>query len=290
MHHLVFAGVALAWSTSFLLMKWATDAYEPLTLAGIRVLSGAGICYLLSWAFGRGWRLGGFRLLPFAVVVVFGYLLPFTFQPYLLARYPSGFIGMIVGLVPLYTIAVSVPLLGRWPSVRELVAVVVGLGCLVLIFRDGIAREIGVGDLCLASTVPACYAISNTTLKRCFATTASLPLTAACLGVSGVLLLPVGLALETIAVEPLARATASLLFLGVVSTGLVLFGFYWLIQTRGPLFAGMVTYLIPCGALVCGWIVDEEVTLLQLLALAGIVAAVAWGQTGGAGRRLKAEG
>jgi drug/metabolite transporter (DMT)-like permease len=54
-----------------------------------------------------------------------------------------------------------------------------------------------------------------------------------------------------------------------------MFMFYRLIQARGPLFAGMVTYLIPIGAVAWGWADGEPVSTRQLVALAVILAAVA---------------
>ena len=34
-------------------------------------------------------------------------------------------------------------------------------------------------------------------------------------------------------------------FLGIIGSGLAMWMFYKLIQLRGPLFAGMVTYVVP---------------------------------------------
>ncbi len=62
--------------------------------------------------------------------------------------------------------------------------------------------------------------------------------------------------------------------LGVLGTGLATYGFYRLIQRHGPLFAGMVTYLIPLGAVAWGWLDRERVTGLQVAALVGVLAMV----------------
>jgi len=73
-------------------------------------------------------------------------------------------------------------------------------------------------------------------------------------------------------------------WLGVVGTGIATVMFYRLVQTRGPLYAGMVTYVIPLGALAWGWYDGETVTGMQLLALVGVFAAVAMVQWRGRGR------
>jgi drug/metabolite transporter (DMT)-like permease len=77
-------------------------------------------------------------------------------------------------------------------------------------------------------------------------------------------------------------AVTSLAILGVVGTGIGTFLFNKMVLDQGPLFAGMVTYLVPVGALIWGWIDAEQVTWLQFVALAGIFAMVALVQFGGA--------
>jgi hypothetical protein len=48
-----------------------------------------------------------------------------------------------------------------------------------------------------------------------------------------------------------------------------------LIRERGPLFAGMSNNLVPVGAVIAGWLDAEPVSLLQTVALAGLVSMVA---------------
>ncbi len=75
-------------------------------------------------------------------------------------------------------------------------------------------------------------------------------------------------------------AVISLLVLGVVGTGLAMFWFNKLIHDRGPLFAGMVTNLVPAGAVIWGWLDGEQVTTRQIAALAIILPMVALVQFG----------
>ena len=84
-------------------------------------------------------------------------------------------------------------------------------------------------------------------------------------------------------------AVASLAFLGIVGTGLGTYMFNKLVVEHGPLFAGMVTYLVPVGALVWGWLDHETVTPLQLAALTGIFLMVGIVQYGAATARAPCE-
>ena len=63
--------------------------------------------------------------------------------------------------------------------------------------------------------------------------------------------------------------------LGVIGTGLATFWFNRLVQDHGPLFAGMVTNLVPIGAVLIGWLDREDISLRQAGALVGIVISVA---------------
>jgi drug/metabolite transporter (DMT)-like permease len=66
-----------------------------------------------------------------------------------------------------------------------------------------------------------------------------------------------------------------MLFLGIISTGFASVMFNRLIRERGPLFAGMSNNLVPVGAVIAGWLDAEPVSLLQTVALGGVVAMVA---------------
>ena len=70
--------------------------------------------------------------------------------------------------------------------------------------------------------------------------------------------------------------------LGILGTGFAVLLVIWLIVTKGPLFAGMVTYVVPTLALVWGAVDGEVITTRQLLAMAGVLGMVALVQFGGA--------
>ena len=100
---------------------------------------------------------------------------------------------------------------------------------------------------------------------------------------TALVMMPLGLATEPLySGDSLLVPLVSLVTLGVVCTALGYLMFYKLVRDRGPLFAGMVTYLIPPGALLWGLLVGETITLLQVIALAGILAMVVVVQAGSA--------
>ncbi|MBA3707929.1 MAG: DMT family transporter [Planctomycetes bacterium] len=276
MHYALFIGVAVLWSSSFILMKKAGECFGPLSIGALRVLGGALALVLLGLLLRRRWRPSPRDWTPLLVIVAIGYAWPYCLQPFLITHHGSGFIGMMVGLVPIMTVAVSIPLLGIWPTPRQTIGVLGGFVCLAAIVGDGILRQVPPGHLALAATVPLGYAVANTLIKGSFASAPMLPLTMWCLGICTLVLVPIACARESVHHrEALGGALAAAGVLGVLGTGLCGYAFYVLIQKRGPLFAGMVAYLIPIGAVVLGWLDRERVTLTQAMALVGIIAMVA---------------
>jgi drug/metabolite transporter (DMT)-like permease len=75
-------------------------------------------------------------------------------------------------------------------------------------------------------------------------------------------------------------ALGALTILGAVGTGVAVLLFINLVVKEGPLFAGMVTYVVPLFALMWGAADGETITSRQLLAMAGVLSMVALVQLG----------
>ncbi|QQE13641.1 DMT family transporter [Planctomycetota bacterium] len=297
MHYFMFLFVCVVWGTSFILMKYASVVFEPLTVGGGRVMGGAIFLALMLGTVGclkkrreRGvrfgviakkrvrfmWKRHGLGLLIPAFIGL-GY--PFAMQPYLIGKYEnSSFFGMMMCLVPVLTICASVVMLGVWPRIREIVGVIGGGVGIWMLFGDAVERDITILDFCFAVSVPLCYAVSNTFVKKKLGELPPAVLGAWALGLAGIVILPLGLGSETMTMGTglqITWAVMCILILGVIGSGLAMWMMYEMVQKRGPLFAGMVTYLV-CGfAVIWGWVDGEEVTSGQLVALVVIWAMVA---------------
>ena len=278
MAYVWFTSVVLIWSVSFLLMKKAAVCFAPASVAAWRVLAGA---LLVSWVW--RWRGGRLTLRPpqyaaLLVVILIGFVWPFTIQPALVARVGSGTLGMCVGFVPLYTVIVSVPMLRIYPTRLQLIGIVGALLSLGVLMLDRVRWEVSPWDMSLALTVPFVYATSNIIVRRWLSQIPSLEMVSLCLAGAALLLSP-ALSLP----QPPAGATAatlresiiSLATLGLVSTGIASVMFNRMIREQGPLFAAMTNNLVPVGAVIFGWLDAEPVSALQAVALFGVVSMVA---------------
>lgn len=283
MSYVLFLLICIIWGGSFLMMKKAALVFSPISVAAWRVAGGAAVLAIL-WLIRRhpvGWRRRDVWSLVF--IVLAGYTWPYCVQPWLIARHGSAFIGMTVSFTPLFTMLASVPLLGVVPHPRQAIGVFGALCGLGLLMSEGFSRQIPATHLLLAASVPLGYALVNTWVRRGLTHVPPLMMSLTSLLIAGVILQvlshwtprPVPPSADTF-----WPAVISLVVLGVAGTGLAMFWFNKLIHDRGPLFAGMVTNLVPAGAVIWGWLDGESVSGRQMAALAIILPMVALVQFG----------
>lgn len=294
MAHLAFIFCCFVWGTSFILLERVTHVYGPAQIGIWRMFSGAAAVGLCWWFGDRGYRPSRRDWIVLGCVSLLLTAPPQVVQAYVLHQgFGHSFFGTIVAAVPLMTILVSVPMLRIWPTQRELVGVLGGLVCLWFLVDEGVDRGMSTAVLTLAMMIPLASALSNTIIKWQVPHVPAAPLTAILLVGAGLALVPLELAPSTLdalhlAAPPATTITASeqtaatvfLLVLGVVGSGISTMVFVWMVLKKGPLFAGMTTYVVPVLALLWGLVDGETITPRQLLAIGGVLGMVALVQSG----------
>ncbi|TWT99659.1 EamA-like transporter family protein [Botrimarina colliarenosi] len=284
MAYVQFAFVCLFFGSNFILMDRATRWFGPFEVGFGRVASAALLLGLLWMTIDRRQRVKWRELPAILAIGVLANGYPYVVQPTLISSgFGHSFFGMTVALNPLLTILVSIPLLGIQPTKRQLIGVLGGLAFVFLLMYDGNLRGIHLGMLAAAVTVPLSYAIGNTWIRRSLNDTPPTALAFLMLATSTVLLGPVAAspALQaTLGATPpeprhdFALAAMGLTMLGVTGTGACIWAFVRMVQSQGPLFAGMVTYVVPVIAMLWGLFDNEKITTQQIIAIAGILAMV----------------
>jgi drug/metabolite transporter (DMT)-like permease len=285
MPYLLFLSVCAIWGSNFMLMKQAALGFSGLQIATGRVLGGMVVLGVFWWLQGGRWRMRRDDLWPLAVVILIGYAWPYTLQPILVAKHGGALIGISVSFVPLMTVVLSLPLLGVVPTRRQLVGVLGALACLLAILYESLQRDISLVDFLLAGSVPLGYAIANICIRRRLTHISSLDLSFLSMLWTALCLLPLcGIDPTTIPKTTVFPwwPLAAIVLLGTLGTGLANWMFNLLIIQQGPLFAGMVTNLVPLGAILWGWADHEYVSALQIAAMIGLIFMVALVQTGAA--------
>ena len=290
MAYLAFVFVCCAWGTTFILMERVSHALGPVEIGVTRLLTAAAALGLVWWFKRDVYRLDGKYIPAILFSALVANVPPYVTQPYVLAQgYGHSFFGVAVAAIPLLTILMSIPMLGVWPTWRQVLGVLGGLVCLWLVVDDGFHRGMSWGLIGLAAVVPLTASFNNTFVKLKLSTAQALPLTAVMLGAAGLMLLPLELCRPAIAALDLAGPAnpqftpaifVYLLILGVVTTGLSTVAFFYMVFKEGPLFAGMTTYVVPLLAMGWGMFDHEQISLQQLAAMAGVFVMVGLVQSG----------
>ncbi|MFD4571228.1 EamA family transporter [Streptomyces sp. NPDC058417] len=275
---LLTALAPVSWGTTYYVTTELLPPGRPLFTALIRALA-AGLL-LLAVA----------RKLPHGVwwgkAAVLGALNIGAFFPLLfLAAYrlPGGTAAVVGSVGPLVVAGLSVPLLGRRPTVRTLltgVVAVAGVG-LVVLRAAGALDTVGL-LAALASTVSMSTGIVLTKRWGSPAGTGPLALAAWQLTAGGLLVAPLALLAEGAPPALDARAVAGYLYLTLAGTAVA----YWLwFRGIARLSATQVTFLAPLSPLtaaVVGWAaLGQGLTALQLLGMALAFGATVAGQLPG---------
>ena len=275
------------------MIERARHAFGPVDVALGRLAGGAAVTALVWYLAGRSFRFAPRDWWRIAFAAQVGSVAPYLILAYCIApgRFGHSYFSMPMALVPIATIVVSVPMLGVWPTARQLIGVLGGLVCIFLMAQVGNERGMSGWLVALALAVPTCYAVGNTFIKWQLSHLPSSALTALLLGSAAAMLLPFEFSPSLLAKLEMSRPAAprdvamsfaALAFLGAVCTGAAIWIFNRLIVERGPLFASMVTYVFPIVALGVGYLDGEPITSRQLAAMAGVLAMVGVVQLGGA--------
>jgi drug/metabolite transporter (DMT)-like permease len=287
--HLTFCFCCFVWGSSFILIERVTHMMGPVEIGIWRMLSGAAVVGACWWIKRDQYRMSlrDFTLIAFASLLFTAP--PQIIQAYVLEQgFGHGFFGTMVAAIPLLTILVSVPMLGERPTGRELFGVVGGLGCIFLLVEEGVHRGMSPGLLALTMIIPLSSAIGNTFYKWKLPHVPAAPLTTMILLVSTAALLPLQLSPQLLGLlrigSPVGATVSTdgliyLLLLGIVGSGVSTMAYIWLVLKRGPLFAGMTTYVVPVIALLWGTLDHETISGQQAMAIAGVLGMVAIVQT-----------
>lgn len=283
----MLVSLGVIWGGAFMMTRVATEAFQPLSIAGLRLGLGA----LILWALLRlrGQHLPGLRTmeqsrfwLAAAAAAVLSNAAPFTLLAWAQRHIDSGLAGVFMATVPLFVLPLGhLFVAGERMEARKVLGFALGFaGILVLIGWEALSGLGAGGAIGLAAqgacvVVALCYAGGSIVAKLApqlglmrFAT-ASLLLAA-------LMTLPAAVVIERPFAEvPPSQAVLALVYLGVVPTALATLMLLTVIRSAGPGFLSLVNYQVPVWAVVFGTALMGETPsprlgLALVLILAGL--------------------
>lgn len=281
--YLVLFALAALWGASFLFIKVAVADMSPLTLVTVRLVFGAlGLLLLVPFrpAIMNGWHT---RLWAFAVVTVFNAIIPYLAISWGEEHITSGMAAILNATTPLVIVIIS----QWWPGGERLTwtrigGVLIGfLGVGILIGPTAIATSgstlyvLGV----LAALIGAVsYAFGGLFAHQLLSGLPPLQPAIGQIGIGALMLTPIAgivLAVQPPAHLPSIWAIASALALALGGTTIAYICYYWLIDHVGPTRTLIVTYLLPCMALVYGaLLLHESIGINSIGGLALVLAGI----------------
>jgi probable blue pigment (indigoidine) exporter len=276
----VAAGTVLApvaWGTTYVTVTELLPAGRPLLVAAARVAP-AGVALVGVGLLSSRWRpRGGAEWGRTALLALCNFGLFFPLLIVAVYRLPGGVAAAAGGLQPLLVAGLSWGLFRRRPAGRELlIGIVATVGVGFVVVRPGADIDpIGVAAAVVANVS---FAAGVVLTKRFPAPAQRLAATGWQLLLSGVLLVPLMLAVEGPPPVPSGRNLVGFAYLGLVATGAA-FVVWFTGIARLPIAAPPLLGLAaPVTGALLGWVVlGQSLAPAQLVGFAVTVAAIAYG-------------
>ncbi len=265
-----FAGIALAWGTSFYLIKISLESFSPIEITFLR--SFLGFLTLFTWC--KIKRISIPK--PSWLWIHLGVLsvLLNSAPSFLFAKAETQLSSTLAGLINATTPAITILLVSvilRTESITRtqvfgLAVSFMGIAILVEVWK-------GLGESSLSSvlalfTAVSCFAVSYPYIRKfLISRNESIEgMITIQLAISSISLLPIYLISDPFALEIMTAPLFSILSLGVFASGIAYVWNTQVISFYGSARASSVSYLIPLVALVSGFLfLGENPTSSQLI-------------------------
>lgn len=256
--------LALVWGASFLFIRVAVKEVSPFVLVAARL--GLAALVLVPAALVRPRWLAGWRhYIPGLIVVgLVNAALPYTLFGFGEILVPSGQAAIINATTPLFAVVLTAALPGfvhERLTLARAIGALVSFGGVVVVVALGSSGVYGGGTLlaylaCLGAAIAyACGGVLARVMLR------GAPLLAQALGINlagFIFVAPVAIITGLPSHLPSTAAIASMATLSIMGTAVAFLLFYWLFGKVGVTRTVIVTFLLPCTALIWGALLLNE--------------------------------
>ena len=265
--YLLLTFLALIWASAFFNIKIATYSYGPVTIAFLRVFFGAiPVLFLCLYkkikieAFSKDWHW-------FAMIGFINLVAPFFLIAYGIKSVQSNLAAILMSTTPL-----SSTILGHFFTKNEkfnfikTFGILIGFSGIIYLFSDNLLINdnnfISALLILLGST---CYVIGGVlTLK--ISKKKNENVTGSILIWAIIILIPLVCFIEKPwTLNPSIESTVSVIYLGVVSTGLAWLLRFRILKNNGLIFQSQVSYLIPIFGMILSYIFLKEMITPKIL-------------------------
>ncbi len=268
----------MVWGSSFILIKKALIAFEPLEVASLRISISA--LAFTPFFFRHRTRVSALDWRALVIVGLCGSGIPAFCYAMAQTQISSITTGILNSLTPLFTLLIGVWFFSVTSHWLKYIGVIIGLlGAIFLIYFNYTASlQIDMIYALLIVVGTICYAISGNVVKQYLNKIDSFTISVLSLSLLGLPALVI--LLRTDVLIKLSNHSEAWFSLGAVAI-LALFGtvlasivYFRLVQITSALFASSVSYLIPMVAVILGFMDGEPVLAIQVAGMALIISGV----------------
>ena len=266
--------LALIWASAFFNIKIATYSFGPVTIALLRVFFGAIPVLILCFykkikveAFSKDWYW-------FAIIGFINLVVPFFLISYGVKSVQSNLAAILMSTTPL-----SSTILGHYYTKNEkfnftkTIGILIGFAGIVYLFSDNLLiNESNFFSAILILVGSTCYVIGGVlTLK--IKEKKNENVTGSILIWAVIILIPLSFFIEKPwTYNPSIQSTISVIYLGLVSTGIAWLLRFKILIDNGLIFQSQVSYLIPIFGTILSYIfLKELITVKVLISLIAVV-------------------
>ena len=269
--------LALIWASAFFNIKIATYSFGPVTIAFLRVFFGAIPVLLLCYfknikieAFSNDWHW-------FAMIGFINLVAPFFLIAYGVKSVQSNLAAILMSTTPLSsTVLGHLYLKNEKFNFVKTIGIFIGFSGIVFLFSDNLLiDENNFFSALLILLGSTCYVIGGVlTLK--ISKKKNENVTGSILIWATIILIPLVAFIEQPwYIKPRLDSTISVIYLGLVSTGIAWLLRFKILVKNGLIFQSQVSYLIPIFGTILSYIfLKEIITVKVLVSLVAVVVGI----------------
>lgn len=276
-HYLYLLFLSLVWGCSFLFLKIIAPTVPPMTIAAARITIGALIILFYLFLIGGNLPVHKSIWIKGTVIGIIGTGIPFTLISWAMLYINSGTGAICMSIIPLLVFVMAHFVhQDEKMSWQGLLGILSGIGGIVVLFYDSLGTEVPNTQIAYALSAMLIaalgYAIANIMVKK-YVKTEPISTSFVMLTTSALLLWPLALLFEApLSVNYSSVEILSILYLGVLPTGITTMVIVIFTQKAGSTFVSYNTYLIPLVGVFVGYVflgeALKQTTLLSILFIA----------------------
>ena len=276
--------LSLIWASAFFNIKIATYSFGPVTIAFLRVLFGAipvlMLCYFKKIkieAFSKDWHW-------FAMIGLINLVAPFFLIAYGVKSVQSNLAAILMSTTPLSsTILAHFYTNNEKFNLVKTIGILIGFSGIIFLFSDNILiDENNVVSALLILLGSTCYVIGGVLTLR-IGKKKNENVTGSILIWAIIILLPLTFFVEQPFQKiPRTDSLISVIYLGIVPTGIAWLLRFRILTTNGLIFQSQVSYLIPIFGTILGYIfLKELITFKVIISLFAVCIGIYFVKKGG---------